>query len=73
MTIEQVQQTIATATGMKVTVKKGRNSMAGYTYFSINKNQKFDFKFRQEFVKQFPACSIKPAFSSDISIMIYHF
>jgi hypothetical protein len=73
MTIEQVKQTIETATGVKVSIRKGKGAMAGYTYFSVNKNNKIDFNFRKEFVKQFPACDIKPAFSSDISIMIYHF
>lgn len=73
MTIEQVKQAIETATGMKVTVRKGKNSMTGYTYFSVNKNQKFDFTWRKNFIKQFPACDVKPAFANDISIMIYHF
>lgn len=72
MTIEQVKQTIATATGVNVTVKAGKGSMLGYTIFSVNKNSKIDFNFRQSFVKTFPACDIKPAFSSDLSIMIYH-
>lgn len=72
MTTSEIKNQIATATGTNVTVKSGKGSMSGYTIFSVNKNSKIDFNFRQSFVKLFPACDIKPAFSSDISIMIYH-
>lgn len=72
MTTLEIKNQIATATGTNVTVKAGKGSMAGYTIFSVNKNNKIDFNFRQSFVKLFPACDVKPAFSSDISIMIYH-
>ena len=72
MKITDIKNQIATATGANVTVKAGKGSMAGYTIFSVNKNNKIDFTFRTNFVKQFPVCDIKPAFSSDLSIMIYH-
>lgn len=72
MTIAEIKNQITAATGTNVTVKAGKGSMSGYTIFSVNKNTKIDFNFRQSFVKLFPSCDIKPAFSSDISIMIYH-
>lgn len=72
MTAQEIRNQIATATGANVTVKSGKGSMVGYTIFSVNKNNKIDFTFRTNFVKLFPVCDIKPAFSSDLSIMIYH-
>lgn len=72
MTIEQVKAQILAETNLKVTVKNGKGSMKGYTCFSINKNQKFDFNWRKNFIKQFPVCDIYPAMSSEISIMVCH-
>ena len=72
MTVTEIQAVILAETGFKTTVKKGSGSMLGYTCFSVNKNLKFDFNWRREFIERFPKCDVNPSFCSEISIQIYH-
>jgi hypothetical protein len=72
ITAAQIKNQIKTETGLNVSIKKGTGSMEGYTIFTTKKTESFEYSYSRNFIKNFPACDIKPAFANNYQIAIYH-
>jgi len=68
----EVKNKIETETGLKVSVKRGNGSMAGYLIFTTKRSQSFEYLYSRNFIKQFPSCDFKPSFANNYQISIYH-
>ena len=72
MTTQEFKTAIENESGIKVSIKMGTGSMLGYVIATAKNRSNFDYNFSRNFIKQFPECSLKPAFANNYQIMVYH-